>query len=38
MSQLIDLFEDILNLVNTEQNAKNTIIFLTEAPLKFDNW
>lgn len=38
MSQLIDLFVDILNLVNAEQNAKNTIIFLTEAPLKPDNW
>lgn len=38
MSQLIDLFVDILNLVNAEQNAKNTIIFLTEALLKSDNW
>lgn len=38
MSQLIDLFVDILNLVNAEQNAKNTIIFLTGAPLKSDNW
>lgn len=38
MPQLIDLFVDILNLVNAEQNAKNTIIFLTEAPLKSDNW
>lgn len=38
MPQLIDLFVDIPNLVNAEQNAKNTIIFLTEAPLKSDNW
>lgn len=37
MSQLIDLFVDILNLVNAEQNAKNIIIFVTEAPLKSDN-
>lgn len=32
MFQLIDLFADILNLVNAEENAKITIIFLTEAP------
>lgn len=38
MFQLIDLFADILNLVNAEENAKITIIFLTEAPLKSGNW
>lgn len=38
MFQLIDLFADILNLVNAEKNAKITIIFLTETPLKSGNW
>lgn len=38
MSQLIDWFVDILNLVNAEQDAKNTITVLTEAPVKSDNW
>lgn len=33
MFQLIDLFSDFLNLANAEENAKITIIFLTEAPL-----
>lgn len=33
MFQLIDLFADILNLVNAEENAKITIIFL-----KSGNW
>jgi len=37
MFQLIDLFADILNLVNVEENSNITIIFLTEAPLKSGN-
>lgn len=38
MLQLIDLLADILNLANAEENAKITILFLTEAPLKSGNW
>lgn len=38
MLQLIDLLADILNLANPEENAKITIIFLTETPLKSGNW
>lgn len=38
MLQLIDLLADILNLANAEENAKITIIFLMEAPLKSGNW
>lgn len=37
MFQLIDLFADILNSVNAEENARIAIIFLTEGPLKSGN-
>lgn len=37
MLQLIDLLADILNSANAEENAKITIIFLTEVPVKCGN-